>query len=277
MSDDEIDRLLYGSNKYVWFTCAQHTTCSSHIWRATVKEVYRSASEWKSNGCPRCNKPSLYVCPCSGTLQSKYPEVAALWDMENKLPGPNELHPNSRRRAKWICSKCDYRWEMKVFACVNLKRGCPRCGKEASESVGAEACRKSLTNLGETFQSEAIIADLRSSKNRNLKFDFLCSERSNPKRFRVAIEYDGIQHFKLTGLYYETLDDLKHRHINDSIKNLYCGQNAIHLLRIACSIPTNKIENVIKRFLARVEIASEKQTIIQYVGKEYDEHYFEQW
>jgi len=50
-------------------------------------------------------------------------------------------------------------------------------------------------------------------------------------KYNCCIEYDGIQHFKSNGGYY-TEDFLKAVQYRDKIKNQYCVDNNINLIRI---------------------------------------------
>lgn len=273
LSDHKIDRLLVGSNESVYFRCSSHTTCSKHIWRTQIN--YRTRPS--SSDCPFCAKGGnrKRICECS-SLYSMFPIVAANWDYKaNEQPGPKAISPGSNRLAYWNCKTCDHQWQMMIWQCTRLVRGCPNCSRLAYESVGAEACRKTLIDIKETFVTEGTIPGLRSKND--LYFDFLCPVRSNPQRASVAIEFDGEQHFHFYPIFHRSINQFKQGHLRDLIKNRFCGENRIYLLRIAYSIPTNKIGNVIRRFFSRIETATEGQTIIQYVGKEYNQEYFNEW
>lgn len=277
LTDNEIDRLLFASKKFVYFRCPSHTTCLEHVWRTTISNRTK-----RSSSCPYCSKSgNAKICECL-SLYLMYPAVAANWDYEaNEQPGPKEVRPQSHRIAKWKCKICDYRWQMDVNHCVRLVRGCPNCSQLAEESVGAQACRHTLTEMEETFVSQGTVFGLRYTLP--LRFDFLlCQSKANQNRYRVAIEFDGEQHFyykprAFHGSSSYTIDEFKQAHLRDLIKNRFCGENRIHLLRIAYSIPVNNIGNVIRRFFARTDTATSTQTIIQYVGKEYNEEYFKEW
>jgi very-short-patch-repair endonuclease len=67
--------------------------------------------------------------------------------------------------------------------------------------------------------------DCLSTKNWKLKFDFYLPEQS------ICIEYDGLQHFKPIDYFggVKSFNELKQR---DSIKDKYCLENNIKLIRI---------------------------------------------
>ena len=66
-----------------------------------------------------------------------------------------------------------------------------------------------------------------------LSFDFYLPSKN------TLIEYDGEQHFVERGVFGRKFETLKR---NDSIKNEYCKDNNIKLIRIHYKIPSNKVE-----------------------------------
>lgn len=74
-----------------------------------------------------------------------------------------------------------------------------------------------------------------------LKFDFYLSD------YNICIEYDGIFHFELNRKLTE--EDLKNNKLRDEIKNEYCKNNNINLLRIKYGQDKN-IEDIIKLHLS---------------------------
>jgi hypothetical protein len=69
---------------------------------------------------------------------------------------------------------------------------------------------------------------------KKLKFDFYLPEMN------TAIEYDGEQHFVQRGKFGENFDSLRK---NDIIKNNFCRDNNIKLIRIHYKLSENEIEN----------------------------------
>lgn len=68
---------------------------------------------------------------------------------------------------------------------------------------------------------------------RELSFDFYLPNEN------TLIEYDGEQHFVKRGKYGEKFEDVNR---NDLIKNKYCRDNNIKLIRIHYKVPTKKVE-----------------------------------
>jgi very-short-patch-repair endonuclease/predicted nucleic acid-binding Zn-ribbon protein len=122
-----------------------------------------------------------------------------------------------------------------------LGHSCPRC----NSSKGENYIRNYLLENSYTILEQYSFKD---SSIKNLRFDFYIPE------FNLAIEYDGIQHFKAIDYFGgdEVFLKIKKR---DEIKNQYCKDNNINLLRI----PYWEFHNIDK-------ILSEKIEYIYYRG-----------
>jgi very-short-patch-repair endonuclease len=103
--------------------------------------------------------------------------------------------------------------------------GCPKC----ATSKGEQRIADFLDVLNIQYERQKKFACCKNK--RELPFDFYISERN------MAIEYDGKQHFEPVdwGFHDEELmianfNDLQKR---DRIKNKYCEDNGIKLIRIA--------------------------------------------
>ena len=91
-------------------------------------------------------------------------------------------------------------------------------------SKGERKVKEILENKGILFEQEKRFGDCRNPKtNALLSFDFYLPD------YNLCIEYDGIQHFEETTWRHESLEDGQYR---DSIKNQYCKDNNIKLIRI---------------------------------------------
>lgn len=127
-----------------------------------------------------------------------------------------------------IHNKCGYKdWWVTPSNFLKGRR-CPKC----QESHGEQMVRSILNKLKIEFVSQKRFSDCRYKQP--LPFDFYL-----PK-FRVAIEYDGEQHYKEIA-YFSEDGGLKCRKIRDHIKNQYCKKHKIDLIRIPYTI-TNKDE-----------------------------------
>ena len=97
--------------------------------------------------------------------------------------------------------------------------GCPTC----KDSIGEKEIAKFLKEHDINYDRQHKFTDC---KNQNpLPFDFYIPS------FRMCIEFDDIQHFEPVK-YFGGIDRFNQIKINDSIKNEYCEDNYINLIRI---------------------------------------------
>ena len=97
------------------------------------------------------------------------------------------------------------------------------------KSLGEKTINKILTENNFSFQKEYIFSDLKDEGF--LRFDFAIF---NNNQLSYLIEYDGEIHFNDTGAWNGYLDyEILHKH--DLMKNEYCKQHDIPLIRIPYS------------------------------------------
>ena len=109
--------------------------------------------------------------------------------------------------------------------------GCPKC----KDSKGEKIIEWYLTKNGITFMKQKMFDKCKDI--RNLKFDFFLPD------YNTCIEFDGKQHFKICEWGEKKLKDSIKK---DNIKNLFCKNNKIELLRI--SYDENICEKLINFF-----------------------------
>ena len=114
--------------------------------------------------------------------------------------------------------------------------GCPMC----NSSMGEKAISKFLDNYNIKYQREYRFKDCRNVFP--LPFDFYI------KDLNICIEYDGIQHFECTKGWNKYEDRIKYIQNNDAIKNNYCVDKNIRLIRIPYT-KLDTISNVLKKEL----------------------------
>lgn len=110
---------------------------------------------------------------------------------------------------------------------INHGSGCPICNK----SKGELKIRNFLDNNKIYYKQEYKFKDCKFYKE--LPFDFYLYD------YDICIEFDGIQHFEIIK-HFGGLDDFIGRIIRDTIKNKYCEDNNIKLIRI----PYWEIDNI---------------------------------
>lgn len=136
-----------------------------------------------------------------------------------RLPKNENQYGTSRW---WMC-KCD----CGNYTSVQTKQlnfgSVQSCGK-CHFSRGEQKISNILKSLCINYTTEHMFNDCINQKtNKSLRFDFYLSD------INTCIEYDGIQHFEETTWRHESLSDTQYR---DAIKNKYCEDNNIRLIRI---------------------------------------------
>jgi len=122
---------------------------------------------------------------------------------------------------------CGHEW---LITPDNFLRGrrCPVCAK----SKGEQAIKYWLeeNNIGFISEYDKFI-DLLSDKGNPLRFDFIVFKDKGKLKIKMLIEYDGIQHYKWQKGW-QTKESFKTLQYHDELKNQYCKNNNIKLLRI---------------------------------------------
>ena len=137
------------------------------------------------------------------------------------------LKPTNKRQGKnqviWKC-KCDCGSITYVTTGHLISGHTTSCG--CSNSKGELKISQFLQKLNIDFEYQKTFDQCLNPKtNAKLKFDFYLPN------YNCCIEYDGIQHFEYVQ-YFENKDSFKERSFRDSLKNEYCKNNNIKLIRI---------------------------------------------
>lgn len=200
-----------------------------------VSETFKNCRSYIKIICKRCK--GLFVQKVSvHCKQTGCPKCAQANNRTNNLPWPGyklklikthgdrydyslceEAYDNSLSKLPIICR------EHGVFQMLatNHRRGygCPSC----SSSLGEDRVRQFLNEMKVSFQKEKPISN---QKGRwPLRFDFYLSNHN------IAIEFDGKQHFEPVE-HFGGKKYLEYIQKRDKIKNDYCHQNNIRLIRI---------------------------------------------
>jgi len=223
-----------GSNKDVWWLCSKNP---KHKWHTAVSDRNNG------NGCPYC--AGLYPSDDYNLLYDN-PELCKEWDYKKNKKSPEEFTPNSSKSVWWICKKCGHNWPAIINA-RNKKNGksigCPKC----NESKGEKRIEKYLISkdLYYIYQYK-----IKKCKNKRvLPFDFGIFYDKGKIKLRIIIEYDGIFHYEDI---FNKPKEFKKQQLNDEIKNTYCKNNNIRLLRIPYWDFDN-IEKILEKELIKKE------------------------
>jgi len=202
-------------------------------------------SEWTSSwanmlrgcNCPYCGHVKVKE---ENSLGAMFPFLEKEWDYEKNSKSPFLYSIGSSQRAFWICSNCGNKWNSVIASRTKLQAGCPNC---SPISIGNELTKKFFSKNKIDFIPEYRFDDC---KDKNpLPFDFAVFDNG---LLYLIIEVDGIQHFKPVkwfGGEKRFISLQKH----DEIKNKYCIDNNIPILRISY-LEFDNIENILESRLS---------------------------
>jgi hypothetical protein len=195
------------NGKVCWF-------CQCDCENKTIKSIV---------GSDLINK-KIISCGCYQKEKVKILGSKTKIDMANKKIGKLTVIEDSGRRSNteiiWKCI-CECGTITFVRGSDLRRKKILSCG--CISSKGEEKISKILSDNNILFEKQKTYENLTSSKNAKLRFDFYLPE------YNCCIEYDGIQHFKET---FYTHDDFNKRKERDNLKNKYCKENNIKLIRI---------------------------------------------
>lgn len=117
--------------------------------------------------------------------------------------------------------------------------GCPKC----ISSKGERKISSLLNNNNINYIIQKKYNDCLSNEGNKLRFDFYLPEKN------ICIEYDGEQHFRPIE-YFGGMDRFNKQKLNDNIKDNYCLDNNIKLIRI----PFNKYNDIEYILLSEINI-----------------------
>lgn len=195
------------------------TECTN-VWKAKPSHLF------DGHGCPVC-----------GAIKNGLGRTKKHDDFVDEMKSLNAniqiigKYTNSQTHIKCKCLICGETWDSKPNNLLN-GYGCPIC----ATSKGEQRIAEFLDSLDIQYERQKKFSSCKNKKE--LPFDFYIS------KYNIAIEYDGKQHFEPVdwGFHDEELmianfDDLQKR---DGIKNKYCEDNGIKLIRI----PYTEFDNI---------------------------------
>ena len=138
-----------------------------------------------------------------------------------KLTVLYDTHKRSRHKVIWKC-KCDCGNEVERVSDSLIQGDSFSCGC-CNQSIGNIKIEQLLKENNIEFEKEKTFSDLKGKNNMPYRFDFYLPA------YNRLIEFDGIQHYKERDIFSDSLEDIQYR---DKIKNEYCLQHNIPLVRI---------------------------------------------
>lgn len=199
------------------------------------KTLTASPTTLLSNGaCPHCPRPSSKKKTTEEFERELYDTHG-----EEYILSDNTEYTGANEKIGVIHTECGHEWEVRA-AHILYRSGCPNCNKSKGESYIA----KLLEEIDIPFEREYTFPDCVNKKE--LPFDFAILDRE--RSLRLLIEYDGVQHFK-PFKHFGGVEKFKKQKKNDRIKDTYCRNNGIKLLRIPYTMGKQEIEETLKELL----------------------------
>ncbi|MDE8674692.1 hypothetical protein [Priestia aryabhattai] len=191
--------------------------------------VFMNLSNFKSG--KRCRK-------CSGLESPSLKERKSVF-LNLNLILLDEKYKNGNEPLKYECEECRYNGK-KTYKSAKNGYGCLAC---SPSSMGEERIGDWLNKNKVRYIRQYRINECRN--NRSLPFDFAVFDKKN--QLYCLIEFDGEQHFYPNDFFGGEKDFAKRKE-NDLIKDKYCLNNNINLLRISY-MDFIKIEQIIEKHL----------------------------
>lgn len=191
------------SPKKVWWLCEK-----GHEWESTVNNRL-------TRGCPYCTKNRL-LPDKSNSIFYTHKDLMKDWYYGKNCISPKDITFGMSKKIWWLCEK-GHEWESTIN---NRTSGnnCPYC----RESKGEKEIEEYLKTKNIEHKRQYII---KYGEFKRLYIDFYIPE------YKLAIEYDGVQHFEPVK-HFGGKPKFDKQVLIDKTKESYCKENKINLLKI---------------------------------------------
>lgn len=151
----DLSLLTWKSDRFIIWTCSQHTTCDAHRWESRV-------GTRSQHGCPFCS--GHRTCECQ-TFVRLFPDLTKEVDLD-RHPGLDlkMVGRGSQLILHWKCAnpevKCDHhRWQASI--CNRVKgSGCPFCSEPRKQTCVCESFVTIFPELGKQVDHSACQHDV---------------------------------------------------------------------------------------------------------------------
>jgi protein-arginine kinase activator protein McsA len=225
------DKYNYDKTRYINALTDVIVTCNIH------GEFNQNAHVFlQGHGCQRCGYASYTLSECINKFKEIHGDIYDYSKVE---------YYNSRTKVCIICREHGEFWQ-KPNNHIDGQR-CPNC----HISYGELAIKKWFTENSISFVQQYKLNELKVDK-KPLQFDFYLPE------INTLIEYDGEQHYRpvrFNGISMErALANFKKSQYRDNLKNKFCEENKIPLIRIGYNQNTELPNILSKLYLDIIDI-----------------------
>jgi very-short-patch-repair endonuclease len=171
----------------------------------------------RKHHCPDCGKPNFFK-PFD-TIDNFIRKSNLIHNNKYDYSNVNYIRSNIK-----VCIICSIHGDFWQTPSSHLKgRGCPKC----KQSKGEKQIEQWLKENNLKYIRQQKFKDcINPLTNYFLYFDFYLSD------YNICIEFDGTQHFKPIE-YWGGMEHFKQQQFKDEIKNHFCEENNIKLIRIS--------------------------------------------
>ncbi|NVM28771.1 MAG: hypothetical protein HWN65_08005 [Candidatus Helarchaeota archaeon] len=119
----------------------------------------------------------------------------------------------------------------------NLKQGkwCPLCNIKINEQISLKSLEMIFNKKFSKFRPDWLI----NNQGNQMELDGYNEELA------LAIEYQGVQHYKYHKFFHKSMKDYKQRKANDKLKRELCNKNGITLIEVPYTVERDKIQDYI--------------------------------
>lgn len=206
-----LDSWMENSNLTVKARCLACTTEWNPVW----------LSIFYGHFCPHCSHIGGKIKGEEDTFAFVHPELLEEWDYSKNILGPESYSRSSTQKVWWICSACGHNWP----AFIRTRSdgfGCPAC----CSPKGEKRVKRFFEDNEIEFSPQYRFFDCINI--RQLPFDFGVFYNGE---LSFLCEVQGKQHYEVVK-FFGGEEGFRKRKINDSIKEKYCLDNNIPLLKI---------------------------------------------
>lgn len=149
----------------------------------------------------------------------------------------------------WYMSSDIYKKSVSRSTSRNVSRAVTPKKSKVTHNINIKLSREELCRLyierltGKKFPKASPSWLVHRSTGRRLQLDGYCEE------LKIAFEHDGEQHYTYPNTWHKTEKEYEESCERDKLKNLYCKENGVKLIRIRASIAEDKIEEYIEKQL----------------------------
>jgi very-short-patch-repair endonuclease len=120
-------------------------------------------------------------------------------------------------------------------------------------SKGEMKIKSYLVTTGYNYEIEKEFDDLVNPKTgAKLRFDFFLPD------YNAVIEFDGFHHYSERSKYHDNRNSFVRQKVRDNIKDKYCENKGMHLIRISC-FDNSKMYRIINERLKQIDNEHKEQ------------------